>query len=237
MDQGKGYVKIPANAQGDFTYNGVIKFKTSSGEILPFPFQTKYQVAKPSTTISATKMNVFYLGVDNPVDISAPGVAKDKIRASISNGSITKTSEGWSVRASKVGTAKVNVSAEVDGASKNMGGMEFRVKQIPTPVAKIVGKGSGSIRKVQLKAASSIRAELENFDFDVKVKVASYSMGYVQKNGLLDEVNVNGDKLNPEIKRKIDGLGRNSKVFFENIKVKMPDGRTVTLSPLNLKVI
>ena len=31
-------------------------------------------------------MNVFYRGLDNPVDISVPGVANDKLRVSISSG-------------------------------------------------------------------------------------------------------------------------------------------------------
>jgi gliding motility-associated protein GldM len=238
VKNGKGYIKIPTRTEGEYTYEGVINYKAPSGEINHYPFRTSYQVAKPSTTISATKMNVFYIGVPNPVDISAPGVAKDKIRASISNGSITKASDGsWTVNVRKVGNATVNVTADVDGASKNMGSMEFRVKQIPTPIAKIGGQSSGSIRKVALGAASGIRADLENFDFDVKVVVSSYSMGYVKKNGLLDEVKVNSNQFTPEVKRKIQDLGRNSKVFFEDIKVRMPDGTTRTLPPVNFKVI
>ena len=235
---GKGFIKIPTRSEGDYAYEGVIKYKAPSGEINNYPFKAVYQVAKPSTTVSATKMNVFYIGVPNPVDISAPGVAKDKIRASITNGSITKAAGGgWSVNVKKVGDAKISVTAEVDGTSKNMGTTDFRVKQIPTPTAKIGGQGSGSMRKVQLAATSGIRADLENFDFDVTVVVSSFTMGYTKPNGLLDEVKVNGNRFNSEIKSKINGMGRNSKVFFEDIKVKMPDGTTRTLPPVNLKLI
>ena len=235
--QGNGMIRIPATAQGDFTYEGVIDFKGPSGEIEHYPYKIAYQVAKPSTTISATKMNVFYIGIPNPVDISAPGVAKDKIRASISNGSISKSAEGWMVNVTKVGDANVSVTAEVDGKNKNMGSMMFRAKQIPTPTAKIGGKTSGAMPKVALAASSGIRADLENFAFDVSVVVSSYTMGYTKANGLLDEVKVNSNRFTPEVKEKINTLGRNSKVFFEDIKVRMPDGSTRTLSPVNIKVI
>lgn len=237
VDHGKGYINIPAKAEGDFTYQGVIKYKAPSGEINNYPFDLQYKVAKPSTTISATKMNVFYLGIDNPVDISAPGVAKDQITASITNGSISKTSEGWTVRPGKVGTANINVTAEVDGRRQNMGSMEFRVMQIPTPIAQIGGQGSGAIRKVALSAASGIRADLEGFLFDISVTVSSYTFAYVQSNGLIDEVKVNGNRFTPEVKQKFNSLSRNSKVFFEDIKVKMPDGTIRTLPPVNFKVL
>ncbi|MBD98460.1 MAG: hypothetical protein CMO34_01340 [Verrucomicrobia bacterium] len=238
VKDGKGYLKIPAKSNGDFAYEGVIRIKNPATKKLdPYFFNFDYKVASPSTTISATKMNVFYIGVDNPVDISASGVAKDKIQASISNGSIVKKSDGWVVRPSKVGTAKVSVNAEVQGERKSMGSMDFRVKQIPKPEASIGGKSGGNIKGAALKAASGIRAAMDNFDFEVSVVVSSFKMGYVASNGLLEEVSVNGNSFNSEVKTKLGSLKRNSKVFFEDIKVKMPDGRTVTLAPVNFKVI
>lgn len=237
VDQGKGFIRIPASREGDFNYRGVIKYKAPSGDINSYPFNVSYKVARPSTTISATKMNVFYLGLDNPVDISAPGVAKDQIQASITNGTITKSAEGWIVRPSKMGTATVNVSANIDGSTQSMGSMEFRVKQVPTPTAKIGGQGSGTIRKAALTSVSGIRADLEEFVFDVNVTVSSFTFSYVQDNGLIAEMKVNGNAFTPEVKQRFNGLSRNSKVFFEDIRVKMPDGSTRTLSPVNFKVL
>tara|TARA_R110002096_G_scaffold136909_6_gene289813 strand:- start:7997 stop:9637 length:1641 start_codon:yes stop_codon:yes gene_type:complete len=237
MKDGKGYVKIPAKSQGDFTYNGIIKFKTPSGEINNYPFKTTYQVAKPSTTISATKMNLFYIGVPNPVDISAPGVGKDKIRASISNGSISKSSEGWEVNVKTPGTVTINVNAEVDGSNKSMGKMEFRVKKIPTPVAEIGGINSGSIPKNKLASTAGIVAQMDNFEFDIRVVVASYKFVYTQANGLAREVPVNGPRFDDTVKKVLQGLAAGSRVTFEDIKVRMPDGEMRTLSPVVLKAI
>lgn len=237
VEQGKGWIKIPANVAGDYTYNGVIKYRAPSGDINNYPFKIKYKVAKPSTTISATKMNVFYLGLDNPVDISAPGVAKDQIRASVTNGSMIKSGAGWIVRPSKIGNSTVNVTADVDGTSQRMGSMEFRVKQVPTPTATIGGKSAGVMRTAALGAISGIRANMDNFAFDVSVVVSSYTFSYIQANGLINEVKVNGNRFTPDVTSKFKGLSRNSKIFFENIKVNMPDGTTRTLPPVNFKIL
>ncbi len=62
-----------------------------------YPFKNEYIVAKPSATISPTKMNVFYRGVDNPVSISASGLADSQIIPSITDGNLTRTDTGWVV--------------------------------------------------------------------------------------------------------------------------------------------
>ncbi len=239
---GKGYLKIPAKTQGDFEYKGVIKFRNPSTKKLdPYPFNFNYKVESASTTISATKMNVFYIGVDNPVDILAGGVARDQVQASITNGSISKSKDGWVVRVTKPGTATVNVAAnvEVDGkmTRKTMGSMEFRAMKIPTPTAKIAQKTGGAISKNQLAAQVGLIADMGDFVFDVKVLVNSYMFSYVAANGLTKEIKVDGYALDNQVKTIIRQLRPGSRVTFENIKVKMPDGEMRSLSPIVLKLI
>ena len=235
---GKGYLKIPARTIGDYNYSGVIKIKNpSTKEYNPYYFDFDYKVASPSTTISATAMNVFYIGVDNPVDIAASGMPKDQIQASISNGSISKSKEGWVVRVTKPGKAVVNVAATLDGERKNMGSMEFRVKKIPTPTPEIAGKSSGSVNKNQLANTAGIIAKMENFEFDVRVVVDSYMFTYVAANGLSREVNVKGPRFTDEVKNILRRIKPGSRVTFENIKAKMPDGELRKLPPVVLKAI
>ena len=81
---------MKTTAEGEFTWRGVIRMKAPTGEIMNYPFATTYNVAKPSMVVSATKMNVFYKGVDNPVSVSVPGFTADKVKATISTGSMTK---------------------------------------------------------------------------------------------------------------------------------------------------
>lgn len=238
IKDGKGFLKIPARTVGDYTYSGVIKIKNpSTKEYNPYFFDFDYKVASPSTTISATAMNVFYIGVDNPVDIAAAGVAKDQVQASISNGSITKSKDGWIVKVTKPGKAVVNVAATIEGERKNMGNMEFRVKKIPTPVPEIAGQSSGSVNKNRLANTAGIIAKMENFEFDVRVLVDSYMFTYVAANGLSREIPVKGPRFTQEVKNIINRLKPGSRVTFENIKAKMPDGELRKLPPVVLKAI
>ncbi|MBL4710234.1 MAG: gliding motility protein GldM [Flavobacteriales bacterium] len=234
---GKGYIKIPTNSLGLKEYKGVIDFKGPAGEIEHYPYSIAYQVAAPSTTISATAMNVFYIGVPNPVDISASGVAKDKVTASISNGTISKKGEGWVVNVRKPGKATISVNAEVDGARKTMGSMEFRVKKIPTPIAEIGGKSSGAIPKGKLASTAGIIAKMESFEFDVRVTVASFKFVYTQANGLSKEVPVTGPRFNDRVKKILRAIKPGSRVTFEDIKAKMPDGELRRLGSIVLKAV
>jgi len=235
--RGKGYVSIPTNALGMKTYKGDIAFLGPTGEIEHYPYSFAYEVAAPSTTISATAMNVFYIGVPNPVDIAASGVAKDKVSASITNGSISKSGEGWVVNVKKQGNATINVSAEVDGSRKTMGSMEFRVKRIPTPIAEIGGKSSGAIPKMKLAGTAGIIAKMENFEFDVRVVVSGFKFVYTQANGLSKEVPVKGPRFNSKMKKILRGIKPGSRVTFEDIKATMPDGEQRKLGSIVLKAI
>ena len=86
----------------------------------------------PTATVSADKMNVFYIGVDNPVSISVPGVPNDRVRASITNGTIIPKGNGkYIVRVSQGTKSVVNVTAEMNGKMMSMGSAEFRVKRVP----------------------------------------------------------------------------------------------------------
>lgn len=235
---GKGLLKLAAKSEGEYTYKGIIHFKAPGGKILKFPWKTTFQVAKPAATIAATKMNVFYIGVDNPVSISAPGVPADKLKPSISGGggSISKKGNEWIVRVKQPGTCRVIVNADVQGGTKKMGEMEFRVKRIPNPVPYVGGKtGSDNISLAQLKATSGIIAKMENFDFEVSVTVNSFLFSTVV-NGVLIEEPVTGNRFNSKVESLINQAKRNQKVYFEKIMVRMPDGTVRELPPISLKI-
>ena len=67
---GKGNLAVKESL-GVHDWGGIIKLNTKKGPKV-YPFSSSFEVGKPSTTIAATKMNVFYIGVDNPVSVSAP---------------------------------------------------------------------------------------------------------------------------------------------------------------------
>jgi gliding motility-associated protein GldM len=231
VENGKGYLKIKESV-GVHNWGGIIKVKTKKGPKI-YPFENSFEVGKPSLAISADKMNVFYIGVDNPVSVAAP---MPNFTASAPG--LSKKGNGWVMRPKKPGKVNIVVTGiDDDGNKVNLGKSEFRVKRIPDPKSYLGGKtGSASIKKVAFKNASTVQAKMENFDFDIRVNVSSFVFS-TTKSGVVEEFTVNGNKLNGRCKGLIGKAKRNQKFFIEKVKVRMPDGTTRQLAPLILKVI
>lgn len=243
VEGGLGKYTIRTSAEGLQKWSGVIKVEKPGrpGEFDSYPFSSEYQVAKPAAAVSATKMNVFYIGVDNPVDISAAGVAPENIVASLAGngGTLTKLSSGkYNVRVvSGSNKCTISVGAKMGTTTRPMGTpFEFRVKQLPTPTAFVAGANSGTLKKGLIVASGNVIPKMENFDFDLKIQIVSFKMSTIVK-GLLKEEVSNSGAFTASQTAMIQGIPTNGKLFFEEIKAKMPDGTTRTLNSIIFKVL
>lgn len=228
-EEGVGKVKFSASDLGTKKYAGVIRVKTPAGGVNEYHFNDDYIVARPSLTVSAKKMNVFYIGVDNPVSVSVSGVADANIHPTISKGTIRRGAGGkdWVVKIPKGSTGKavIKVSAEIDGVTRSMGSSEFRVKRVPAPTATIGGKSSGKINKSVLVATQALIPKMpEDFDFQLDFTITSFKFVTTRSGDVIIKEG-KGNMLSSEIRNVISGLGRGAKVWFEDIKAEGPDGR------------
>jgi gliding motility-associated protein GldM len=181
-----------------------------------------YTVGVPGgAAVMLDKMNVFYIGVDNPVTISS-GSGWDKTTVTPAGCTIAGSGSNRTVKVSAVGTASITVSA--DGKSSKF---DFRCKRIPDPIFKV---GSGKIRmpSVEFKTQSFCRAELENFDFEAKYSITGATVYFSGANfpspvGPLSLTNNSLEGLRQYINR----CGPGSVVTFESVKVVGPDGARV----------
>ncbi len=228
---GKGYLKIK-EGMGVHDWCGVIKVKTKKGPKI-FPFQNSFEVGKPSTTVAASAMNVFYMGIDNPVSVSAP---MPNFKASAPGLRAGKGQGQYIMKPTKVGNVTINVSGTDDqGKTVNLGKAEFRVKRIPTPVAYIAGK-TGTCRMSKGDLGNGvIMAKMEGFEFDLKVAVSSFTMG-TTVNGDYRPFKCTGNRLSSEAQSAVKKAARGQRFYLEEMKVKMPDGRTVELGNVNITI-
>ena len=239
-EDGKIKLEFGTNAEGLQKYAGVIQMRDPvTDEFISYPYFGSYYVAPPSLTVAPLKMNVFYIGVDNPVSISAAGLSKDQINPVISIGKLTKKDGEWSVRIDKrpegKSIATISASAEIDGDRISLGQSEFRVKRVPDPTAEIGGMTDGLIDKNVLLAAAAIIPNMKDFEFDLYFIVGSYTFGAII-NGDWVQKNVKGNVFNEEVINIIRNGKRNQKFFFENIQATGPDGTTRRLNPINLEL-
>lgn len=238
VENGLGKYTAKADREGVMSYSGTIKLKSPQGKDVVFPFKSEYIVARPTLTVSADNMNVVYVGLDNPISVSVPGIPTERLSVSANNATLKSTGNGKYILNVKGGTqADVNVFATMEnGEKRNMGTMTFRVKRVPAPVARIGKiKGEGVMKRGEFQIERGIFADYDNFNFNVSCKVVSFEMVY-SKNGLMQSKEVKGNILTDELHDIYKKLSKNDKVRFENIKAMGPTGQIEALSPLTLKV-
>ncbi|MFA6923992.1 MAG: gliding motility protein GldM [Bacteroidales bacterium] len=237
-DSGKVHYAVPAGAEGPQKYSGTINLKDPNGKIKSYPFDGEYVVARPSATVAAENMNVFYIGLDNPVSVSVPGMSDDKVFVSMTNGQIRKVGKGkYMVKVGGGKDTKVSVTADLGGSKKAMGAFPYRIKKIPDPIPMIAGSRGGPVNKNAIVAAPYLNAVLEDFLFaGVRYTVTGFEFSTLGQGGLLFTRNIQGSQLTPECIDKCKTGRAGQKVFFDNIQAKGPDGTTRRLPALILKL-
>lgn len=233
---GKGKLLKPATTLriGHYDYEGLIQLKAEDGSIISKPFKQHYQVAEGSVVVAPTKMNVFYLAVENPVDISVAGVPPDRIKPKVTNGSITPNPP-YVVKPRRPGNCIVRVFVEEKGELKEAGVKDFRVKPLPTPVAMVAGKKGGFIQKQILAVQTGVIAEMEDFDFDLKYTVTQFTVSTTTK-GFVQEESSKSNRFTPAQKAILNELSRGQNVYIQDIKAIGPDGVPKDLATINFKI-
>lgn len=228
-DSGVVHLTIPTKSlqPKEYTFAGRIGFKKPDGTTDYKNFSSSFIVAEPSANVAATKMNVFYRGVDNPVKISAAGVPETQLHYDIvGDGRIQKNGNELVVNnltKKNVQTVTVNVYSGEGSERTRLGEQEFRVKDLPPPDIFVSGMtADGLVGKGGFLANPYIRAALPDYvNFEYKYKVTGFSM-WVKKNGSDYEMRSNSSELTPDMKRFIEEARKNSKLFFTDIEVQGP---------------
>jgi len=237
---GKAHVELPSDRVGEQRVAGVMRYQGPKG-VEEYPYELKYAVMAPLLVASPTKMNVLYRGVDNPIELSVPGVPADRVQATTDNGSITRAPKGWVVN--KLAGNKAQVSAVVtnpDGSTRRIGPVVFRVKDLPPPGAFVNGKGARDqqMRKAELQAAQGVVARLEDSDFDAPWKVLRYRVVLVRGSQVVEK-QVDGNAFTEEVRTLLGAARAGERVYVEGIKAQLSNGQGPVrdLAPLAFKVI
>ncbi len=236
VKSGKGFYTTKPGGRGKTEYKGIIKIIKPDKSIVNVPFESSYTVAPPQAVVSPTKMNVFYLGLQNPVDISVPGVAKENIVASMSNGRLLKRGNAWVAIPARAGRESVvRVYAKIGDKRNSMGTQNFRVKKVPDPKPVVANSSGGSISTNVLAAQEVVLATLPDFLFDLKFEVISFNM-YTIIGGFLKEEASNSNRITANQKNLIRQAGRGNSITFEKIIAKKPGGEKKDIGTISFRL-
>jgi gliding motility-associated protein GldM len=223
--EGKGMYTVNTSREGIFTWKGTVRVRQNDGSIKEYttPDQ-KYQVALPSAVVSPDKMRVLYAGVPNPLSVSAPGISRENLKVTMSNGSISGSNASYSAEVTQIGaTARVTVSATVDGKLRELGSTDFKIKRIPDPVLRFAGKPGGTLSAVALKAQTNLFAVLDNFDFDAKFAVTRFTITIQRPRTDPYSETTSGGALTPRMIAELKKITPGSFVAFSNVIGVGPD--------------
>ncbi|MFK8162733.1 MAG: GldM family protein [Lewinella sp.] len=189
----------------------------------------------PFVNLTASKMNVVYVGVSNPLDLQATGVNLNDLQVMASPpGYITEYEKAYSLKVSTPGVQMVRVLHK----GKLLKTFNFRVKRIPDPVAKLSGKSSGRIRLAEFKAQLGLIAYLDDFDFNRKCVVTGFKITrHSLTEGRQEETNIDG-RFEPASKKMIVMAAPKDIYTFTNVRAKCP-GENVsrTINSLVFEII
>lgn len=231
ITQGGGQKKDPVNGvvawetvasgTGLQTVKGTIKLETADPNnptIRPWTFD--YTVGSTGASMQLDKMNVFYIGVENPVTVAAAGYSVEDVSLAIPDATIKGEKGHYEINVTKPGTVDVAINAKTAEGLKKVGGMVVRVKRIPNPIAKLNGQIGGAMSAALFRAQIAPAAVMENFEFDIRFQIISFSFSLIPKGG--------GDIIGPykvenRAGARLQGQGENASVVTAMKRAKIGD--------------
>lgn len=185
-------------------------------------------------SVAPIKMNVLYIGVDNPVSVAVAGVADNKVTISIDGG-------GGTVSKTDAGLYNVRVTTQTDDCTVNVyedgklvGSTRFRVRLLPHPSGTVGGFYSGAyISSDVFRSQAGLGIYVANSPFDMKYEVLGFTLVLADDKGSIKKVDCTGATFSPEAKQNLDQYAKAGNIVtIENIRVKAGDGSKLKLPSL-----
>ncbi len=213
IENGQAVISMIAGGIGEQNIAGEFGFMEDGKEI-PLKFEGKYVVVpRPNQAIiSADKMNVVYRGVPNPISISVPGIASNKVNASAPG--MSKVGDGKFMLKPQSGSeVKISVTATMPDGKAMSSAQVFRIKGLPAPTGKVGGTDKNKGPKSNLQVCS-VTATMEDFDFPVSVNVTQFNVKVPGQPTIV----VSGNKMDARAKAAIGKAQKGDVVIVSEIK-------------------
>lgn len=166
--------------------------------------------------ISATRMNVLYVGVPNPLNVSIHNQKEQEVFLTISKGKIIKTVDGYVAYVDIPGKTTITVYKD-STLQKSYGSFEYRTKTIPSPYVHLQGSQGGLISKEKLVSARQLDLSFFNFDYEFNASIVSFTVSIHKKNQDTIILYSNNDKITAEMTEAFRNLEEGTKIYFGDI--------------------
>lgn len=237
---GVGKYKTTGSSAGEHEYTVQIAVPKPGGGFEMKEAKGKYTVFPPIAAISADELNVFYVGLDNPISVAVAGIDDRNVVVTCNGANLVKTGAGKYkalIPVRKGNEAMISVSAKVGDRNVSMGSKKFRIRNVPKPVFRA---GSLAFDKpvslAALKVQGAAVALMDGFVYDgVKFTIQSFKFIAVTRTGP-KQVPVTGASL-ANIKGILNTMKAGEFVMFTEIRAVGPGGTAVYLENASAPLI
>jgi len=242
IEGGVGKYETTASGQGEQQIKVKIFVKNpKTGKDTFYTTSTTYQVFTGGATISADKMNMLYIGLDNPISAAAAGFTPAQTHVSTTGGGSwrpdpsTKGPGHYILKpdgSAREITVKVSVTMS-DGSTKQMGQQVYRVRPVPHPEVLFGTKTGGAISRGEIATVSMINCGLgAGFAFEgLKYLVNGYTFAIAPKSGPAHFLPVTGNRITPECRNFLAQVHTGDFIIIANVSVTGPSGKLVLSGP------
>jgi hypothetical protein len=178
-----------------------------------------YEVGQRCIAVSASKMEVFYVGVDNPLFVAAAGISTQDVRVGVTGASISRPGPyHYDVQVTQPGPVVIDVEA---GSLRST--FSFRTKPIPDPTPLFGGLTLPEYKTAEeFKIPAGVGLMLEDFDFDVKCDMLSYEIMRIAPDGARESAMNEGPRFGEAARALIDKAGPGDMYIFRDIRGQCP---------------
>jgi hypothetical protein len=146
-------------------------------------------VKAQQVSVSMKRMNVAYVGIENPISVAVENERNSDIILETDNGRIDTTYSEFGNRfwPDRPGTATVTISIKTNEGLRKIGQQIIRVKSMPPPIASLAGKSNGHIAAPVLRLQIAPSANLMNFDIDARLPIYKFTVMVIRDSELVFE--------------------------------------------------
>ena len=236
-EDGAVHYKFKASNLGSNAIPVTIKYTDQNNKEQTITKTVNYVVGQSSAAVQLDKMNVLFIGVDNPVTVSGSG-SVEQIQATISGGGGQIINAGGAKRTVRVSQETDECIITIRTPDGKATPIRFRVRSIPDPTPMIGTYESGDIPASYFKSQAGVRAFVKNFFYETQFNVTSFRItgdGAGFDDGILEANNTGA--VWSEARNIVNKCRAGSYIYIDNIYAVGPDGRRRKLTPLiyNLK--
>lgn len=227
-----GRFKVPVTGEGTVEKNVTIQLlNAKTGITEEYTTQLSYEGFRTPAIVSPTKMNVVYMGLENPISVSVPGFEPENVSASLSPagvGTLKRNGTGQYVAEITSKTTRkcsVNVSVRMpDGNTKSMGTTEFRIKKVPKPYASVNAKSGGTMSVAEIGVIRRVDVSLgSEFVFEgIRYRVTKYDYLYKSERKSPVRGTANGPQISGALKASCSNAKKGDLLIISQIYASTP---------------